>query len=158
MFVSSNSNENPMQRTDIVITFSRFTFFAVICLLLSSCARSSSPQPGPTPSPNQPARWVLLVAPKLLPDNCQESEPCKGQPYVRAPYADWTREGEEYNSFEECARAINAPQPDPNAELHRQGKLSQDELLVGFRCVPTTDPRLTSPPPYNWETEAQADR
>lgn len=100
---------------------------------------------------------MLLVAPKLLPDNCQELEPCTGQPYVRAPFSDWTREGEEFGSFEECARAIAAPQPDPNAELHRQGKLSQEEMLVGFRCIPTTDPRLTSQPPYNWQVEALKD-
>jgi len=100
---------------------------------------------------------LLIVAPKLLTDDCEKSEPCKGTPYVRAPYADWTKEGE-YNSFEECGRAITAPQPDPNAELHRQGKLSKDELLVGFRCVQATDPRLTSQSPYNWETEAQADK
>jgi hypothetical protein len=99
----------------------------------------------------------LLVAPKLLPDNCEEAEPCKGTPYVRAPYSDWTKEGE-YGSFEECGRAITAPQPDPNAELHRQGKLSKDELLVGFRCVPNTDPRLTSNQPYNWEAEAGNDK
>ena len=99
---------------------------------------------------------MLLVAPKLLPDNCEEAEPCKGTPYVRAPYSDWTKEGD-YGSFEECGRAINAPNPDPNAELHRQGKLGQGELLVGFRCVPNTDPRLTSPPPYNWEKEAEKD-
>lgn len=140
----------------IVINVSRFTLSVLVCLLMLSCSRSSptnSPQGQASPSPNQPARWVLLVAPKLLPDDCEQSEPCKGTPYVRAPYSDWTREGE-YGSFEECGRAINAPQPDANADLHRQGKLSQDELLVGFRCVPNTDPRLTSPAPYNWEAEA----
>ena len=136
-----------------------FACFIVVCLLLSSCSRSSSTNQSSTgqPSPAQPVRWVLLVAPKLLPDDCEQSEPCRGTPYVRAPYSDWTREGE-FVSFEECGRAITAPQPDPNAELHKQGKLSKDELLVGFRCVPTTDPRLTSQPPYNWETEAQADK
>jgi hypothetical protein len=139
-----------------MITFSRSTFLVFVCLLLSSCSRSSQ-TPTSQPGPSQPTRWALLVAPKLLADDCENSAPCKGTPYVRAPYADWTREGE-YNSFEECARAINAPQPDPNSELHRQGKLSKDELLVGFRCISTTDPRLTSQPPYNWETEAQADK
>lgn len=136
---------------------SRLTLLVLVCLLLSSCSRSTPTNQPQTaqPTPGQPSRWVLLVAPKLLPDDCQESEPCTGKPYVRAPYSDWTREGEEFGSFEECARAINAPQPDPNAELHRQGKLSAGELLVGFRCVPITDPRLTSPPPYNWEVEAQ---
>jgi len=140
-----------------VTILSRLTLLVVACLLLSSCLRQSPTNQTQTaqPSPGQPARWLLLVAPKLLPDDCKESEPCTGKPYVRAPYSDWTREGEEYASFEECARAINAPQPDPNAELHKQGKLSQAELLVGFRCVPTTDPRLTSTPPYNWEVEAQ---
>lgn len=143
----------------LLITFARSIFLVVVCLLLSSCSRSSSTNQTPPgqPTPSQPNRWVLLVAPKLLPDDCEQSEPCTGTPYVRAPYADWTREGE-YNSFEECARAINAPQPDPNAELHRQGKLSKGEMLVGFRCVPTTEPRLTSQPRYNWETEAQADQ
>jgi len=142
-----------------VNTFSRFILVVPVCLLLSSCSRSSSTNQVPSgqPTPNQPARWLLIVAPKLLPDDCEKSEPCKGTPYVRAPYADWEREGE-YNSFEECARAINDPQPDPNAELHRQGKLSKDELLVGFRCVPTTDPRLTAQPKYNWEAEAQIDK
>jgi hypothetical protein len=143
----------------IVITFSRSIPLVLVCLLLSSCSRSSSTNQTSSgqPTPAQPARWLLLVAPKLLPDDCEKSEPCTGTPYVRAPYADWTREGE-YNSFEECARAINDPQPDPNAELHRQGKLTKGELLVGFRCVLTKDPRLTSQPPYNWETEAQADK
>lgn len=142
-----------------MITFSRLILFVFVCLLLSSCSRSSSTnQTAPSqPTPNQPARFVLIVAPKLLPDECEKSEPCKGTPYVRAPYADWEREGE-YNSFEECARAISDPQPDPNAELHRQGKLSKEELLVGFRCVPSTDPRLTAQPKYNWETEAQAEK
>ena len=142
-----------------MIVMSRFAFLVVVCVLLSSCSRSgpaTNQMPSNQPSPAQP-RWVLLVAPKLLPDDCEQSEPCTGVPYVRAPYSDWTREGE-FGSFEECGRAITAPQPDPNAELHRQGKLSQSELLVGFRCVPTTDPRLTSHPPYNWETEAQADK
>ena len=140
-------------------TLSRTTFLVLVCLLLLSCSRSSSTNQTPSnqPTASQPARWLLLVAPKLLPDDCEQSEPCTGTPYVRAPYVDWTREGE-YNSFEECARAINAPQPDPNAELHRQGKLSQGELLVGFRCVQTSDPRLTSQPKYNWEAEAQADK
>jgi len=145
-----------IQRNVIVITFSRSIFLVLVCLLLSSCSRSS-PTPPSQPSPNQPTRWLLIVAPKLLADDCEKSEPCKGTPYVRAPFSDWTKEGE-YNSFEECGRAITAPQPDPNAELHRQGKLSKDELLVGFRCVQATDPRLTSQPPYNWETEAQADK
>jgi len=136
-----------------------FAFIVVVCLALSSCSRSSSTNQSPTSQPSfaQPTRWLLLVAPKLLSDDCEQSQPCRGTPYVRAPYSDWTREGE-YNSFEECGRAITAPQADPNAELHRQGKLSKDELLVGFRCVPTNDPRLTSQPPYNWETEAQADK
>ena len=133
-----------------------FTFIVVVCLVLSSCSRSSPTNQTPTSQPS-PARWVLLVAPKLLPDDCEQSQPCTGVPYVRAPYSDWTREGE-YGSFEECGKAITAPQPDPNAELHKQGKLSKDELLVGFRCVPTTDPRLTSQPPYNWEAEAQSDK
>ena len=135
------------------------TLLVMVCLALSSCSRSSSTNQtsASQPSPAQPTRWVLLVAPKLLSDDCERSDPCRGTPYVRAPYSDWTREGE-FGSFEECGRAITAPQPDPNAELHRQGKLSKDELLVGFRCVPTTDPRLTSQPPYNWETEAQADK
>jgi hypothetical protein len=141
-----------------VITFSRSIFLVLVCLLVSSCSRSSSTNQTPSQAtPSQPARFLLLVAPKLLPDDCEQSEPCTGTPYVRAPYADWTKEGE-YNSFEECARAINAPKSDPNAELHRQGKLSKEELLVGFRCVPTTDPRLTSQSPYNWEAEAQADK
>ena len=131
---------------------SRFTFLVFVCLVLSSCSRSSSTNQPAQASPS-PTRWLLLVAPKLLPDNCEEAEPCKGTPYVRAPYSDWTKEGD-YGSFEECGRAINAPNPDPNAELHRQGKLAQGELLVGFRCMPNTDPRLTSTPPYNWETEA----
>ena len=148
-----------MRSNIIVILISRFACLVVACLLLLSCSRSgpTNQTPASQPSSAQPARWVLLVAPKLLPDNCEQSEPCTGTPYVRAPYSDWTREGE-YGSFEECGRAINAPQPDPNAELHRQGKLSQGELLIGFRCVQTTDPRLTSHPPYNWETEAQADK
>lgn len=135
---------------------SRFALLVFVCLLLSSCSRSS-PTNQAQPTPSQPARWALLVAPKLLPDDCEQSEPCTGTPYVRAPFADWTREGE-YKSFEECAQAINAPQPDPNAELHKQGKLSKDELLVGFRCIPTTDPRLTSQPRYNWEAEAQVEK
>jgi len=139
-----------------VTTLSGFVLVVLVCLLLSSCSRSNQTPSGQT-APNQPARWLLLVAPKLLPDDCEKSEPCKGTPYVRAPYADWEREGE-YNSFEECARAITDPQPDPNAELHRQGKLSKDELLVGFRCVLSTDSRLTSQPKYNWETEAQVDK
>ena len=134
---------------------SRFTFLVFVCLVLSSCSRSSSTNQPAQPSPS-PTRWVLLVAPKLLSENCEEADPCRGTPYVRAPYSDWTKEGE-YGSFEECGRAINAPNPDPNAELHRQGKLGQGELLVGFRCVPNTDPRLTSTPPYNWETEAAKD-
>ena len=141
-----------------MITLSRFTFLVFVCLVLSSCSGSSSTnqtQPA-QPSPS-PTRWLLLVAPKLLPDNCEEAEPCKGTPYVRAPYSDWTKEGD-YGSFEECGRAITAPQPDPNAELHRQGKLSKGELLVGFRCVPNTDPRLTSSQPYNWEAEAEIDK
>ena len=142
-----------------MITPLRFALLVVVCVLLSACSRSSPTNQSPTgqPASAQPTRWALLVAPKLLPDDCEKAEPCKGTPYVRAPYSDWTREGE-YNSFEECGRAISDPQPDPNAELHRQGKLSKDELLVGFRCVPTTDPRLTSQPPYNWEIEAQADK
>ena len=136
-----------------------FAFLVVVCLVVTSCSGSNTTNQSSTgqPSPAQPARWVLLAAPKLLPDDCEQSEPCRGTPYVRAPYSDWEREGE-YGSFEECGRAITAPQPDPNAELHRQGKLSKEELLVGFRCVQTTDPRLTSQPPYNWETEAQADK
>jgi hypothetical protein len=141
-----------------MIKFSRFTFLVLVCLAVVSCSRSGSTNQTPSQAtPSQPVRFLLLVAPKLLPDDCEKSEPCTGVPYVRAPYADWTKEGE-YNSFEECARAINAPQADPNAELHRQGKLSKDELLVGFRCVPTTDPRLTSQPPYNWDTAAQAEK
>src|SRR4051794_35170665 len=79
------------QRDVIVITFSRFIFLVLVCLLLSSCSRSS-PTPPSQPGPNQPPRWLLLVAPKLLPDDCEKSEPCTGTPYVRAPYADWTKE------------------------------------------------------------------
>ena len=86
-----------------------------------------------------------------------EGEPCTGKPYVRAPLADWERLGE-YNSFQECAAAINAPHRDTAPEIHQKGKLTPSELMLGFRCVQTTDTRLSSPPPYNWETESLAEQ
>jgi hypothetical protein len=69
-----------------------------------------------------------------------------------APLADWEKLGE-YNSFQECAAGINAPHSD-NEQEHQRGKLTKGELMLGFKCVQTSDERLTSPRPYNWKTDS----
>lgn len=112
-------------------------------LMLSQCS-----QPAPK------GRWALLVAPSLM-HKTGEGEPCTGTPYVRAPLSDWEKLGE-YDSFQQCAAAISAPNPD-TSEAHQKGKLSPGELMLGFRCVQTDDVRLSSRPPYNWKTETIAE-
>lgn len=126
------------------------------CLFLLSCSRPSS-TPSPTVTP-PPGRWVLLNAPNLVPEDCDKSsEPCTGTPYVRAPLSDWVREGE-FDSFRECAASISSNDPDAASkdtdESHKQGKLTKAERMLGFRCVPMSDSRLASPPPYDWQKES----
>lgn len=126
-----------------------------VALLLSGCSRPISNAPTvPTPAP---ARWVLLNAPDLVSDDCQNEEPCTGTPYVRAPLSDWKQEGE-YNSFQECAASISSNDPDAASkdtnEDHKQGRLTKAERMLGFKCVPISDSRLSSPPPYDWQKES----
>lgn len=115
----------------------------LMLVLLSSCSQSSSSL--------SPTRWILIEAPYLL-NKETDTQPCQGSPYLRAPIVDWTRDGE-YESFQKCAAAINEPKPDPNPELHRQGKLSDAEKLLGFRCVLSTDPGFQLAK-YDWRAEA----
>jgi hypothetical protein len=124
-------------------------------LLLSGCSRSNSKgSAGATPSPS---RWLLLTAPNLVSETCENEEPCTGTPYVRAPLSDWKRDGE-FNSFAECAASISSNDPaaaskdtDPD---HKQGRLNKGERMLGFKCVLANDSRLLSPPPYDWDTES----
>lgn len=132
----------------------RIVLFAV-CFVFLSCSRTPTPSPRVTASPD---RWVLLNAPALLPWDCNESsEPCTGTPYVRAPLSDWKQKGE-YNSFRECAASIRSNEPDATSkdtdEDHKQGRLTKAERMLGFKCVPKSDSRLTSPPPYDWKKES----
>ena len=124
-----------------------FVALLVVTLSLSSCSEQTAS------GQKAQNRWVLLSAPQLLPEQCNPKEPCTGTVYVRAPLSDWERHGE-FDSFEQCGAKIWAPKPDPHKELHVNGKLSNEEKMLGFKCVSTTDKRLSSPPPYDWEKES----
>ena len=124
---------------------------AVLCLASINCSRPIQP------TANQSTRWVLLSAPHLLPLDCENQEPCTGRVYIRAPLADWERIGE-YDTFQQCAAGIWAPKPDGSASVHSQGKLTDAEKMLGFKCVQLDDKRLLSPAPYDWKAETLADK
>src|SRR5882724_8472736 len=54
-----------------------------LCLYFVSCSQPTQP------ATSEGNRWVLLVAPHLLPEDCKTQEPCTGTVYVRAPLSDW---------------------------------------------------------------------
>lgn len=100
-------------------------------------------------------RWVLLSAPKLLPKECDAKEPCTGTVYVRAALSDWENHGE-FATFQQCGAAIWAPKSDSNESLHKQGKLSSVEKMIGFRCISKGDKRLLDTQ-YDWEKDSLRD-
>jgi hypothetical protein len=126
------------------MNIARIFVFAISFTLLGGCAAEVQSE----------SRWVLLSAPKLLPSaECEIKEPCTGYPYVRAPLSDWERLGE-FDNFQKCGAGIQAPKSDSNESIHKQGKLSDAEKMVGVRCVQLDDKRLLSPPPYVWNSES----